>query len=84
MYPFTINLVLQVVSFDVCPKGLDNPRSTFFFDTENVPYRVEKIGGCSQRRSDISYQVLGALGTARGIAARVERAVLSLGCPRYV
>jgi hypothetical protein len=84
MYAFTINLVLQVVSLDVCPKGLDNPRSTFFFDTENVPYSVEKIGSCSQIRSYISYQVLGALGTARGIAAGVERAVLSLGCPRFV
>jgi hypothetical protein len=84
MYPFTINLVLQVVSLDVCPKGLDNPRSTFFFDTENVTYRVENIGSCSQRRSYISYQVLGALGTARGIAAGVERAVLSLGCLQFV
>lgn len=72
MYPFTINLVLQVISLDVCPKGLDNPSSTFFFDTENVPYRTEKIGAWSQRRSYITYQVLGALGTARGIAAGVE------------
>ena len=48
MYPFTINFVLQVVSLDVCPKGLDNPRSTFFFDTEDVSYMVEKIDSCSQ------------------------------------
>jgi hypothetical protein len=46
MYPFTINLVLQAVSLDVCPKGLDNPSSTFFLDIENVPYKVEKIGSC--------------------------------------
>ncbi len=72
MYPFTIDLILQVVRLDVCPKGLDNSRSTFFFDTENVPYKVEKIGSCSQRRSYIAYQALGALGTARDIAAGVE------------
>ena len=72
MYSFTINLVLQVVSLDVCPKGLDNPRSTFFLDIKDVPYRVEKIGSCWQRRSYISYQVLAALGTARGIAVGVE------------
>ena len=84
MYPLTVNLVLQVVSLDVCPKGLDNPRSTFFFDTENVPYRVEKVGSGSQMRSYISYQALGALGTARGIAEGVERAVLSLERLRFV
>lgn len=43
MYPFTIDLVLQVMRLDVCPKGLDNPRSTFFFDTENVPYNMENL-----------------------------------------
>lgn len=72
MYPFTINLVLQVISLDVCPKGLDNPSSTFFFDSENAPYRAEEIGIWSQRRSYITYQVLGPLETARGIAAGVK------------
>jgi hypothetical protein len=43
MYPFTIDLVLQVVRLDVRPKGLDKPRSTLFFDTENVPYKNGKV-----------------------------------------
>ena len=72
MYPFTINLVLQVVSLDVCPKGLDNTRSAFFFDIKDIPYRVKKISSCLQRPSYISYQVLGALGTARDIAVGLE------------
>ena len=42
MYPFTIYLILQVVRLDVCPKGLNNPRSAFFFNTKNVPYKVKK------------------------------------------
>ena len=33
MYPFTIDLVLQVVRLDVSPKSLNDPCSTFFLDT---------------------------------------------------
>jgi hypothetical protein len=72
MYPFTIDLVLQVVRLDVSPKSLDNPCSTFFLDTQNVPYKEEEFSSCSQRRSDISYRALGALGTAQGIVVGEE------------
>ena len=36
VYPFTINLVLQIVRFDIGPQGLDNPGSAFFFDAKYV------------------------------------------------
>jgi hypothetical protein len=45
MYPFTVDFVLKVVRLDVCPKGLDKPRSTLFFNTQNVPYNVEGSAG---------------------------------------
>lgn|ERR1700744_603867 len=36
MYPFTINLVLQIVRFDIGPQGLDNPGSALFFNAKYV------------------------------------------------
>ena len=64
-------------SFLYRSRGLNNSRSTFFFDADYVARKITFIRH-AYGHSSVSYLALGELGTARGVVVGVGSNVFSL------